>query len=130
MTSIDSVLRRKKSQNFLKKLAKDFLRTRSYSSASEISQNFHTALGRVEPHLSRFEWLYGRLADDPSRDILVKVLTFRALGYRRVKLPLNTPAYWDVLKELEQLANHLIAFPQIIRIFGFTLWISTSSTFQ
>ena len=63
------------------------------------------AVQLVETHLARFQWLYNHLADDESRDILVKVLAFRALGHRKVRLPLNTPAYWDALKQMERLAN-------------------------
>ena len=33
------------------------------------------------------------------------MLAFRALGHRKVRLPLNTPAYWDALKQMERLAN-------------------------
>jgi FkbM family methyltransferase len=39
------------------------------------------------------EDFYARLADEPSRQWLVKLFAFRALGFRRVRLPRNTPAY-------------------------------------
>jgi FkbM family methyltransferase len=39
--------------------------------------------------------LHGLLADEPSRDLLVKLFAFRTLGYRRIKLPRNTTRYWD-----------------------------------
>jgi FkbM family methyltransferase len=39
------------------------------------------------------EDFYARLADEPSRQWLVKLFAYRALGFRRVRLPRNTPAY-------------------------------------
>lgn len=71
----------------------------------DLAQSIRLALELLGPNLNRFEWLYAALADQPSRDILVKVLAYRALGYRRVKLPLNTPAYWEELKRLRSLAD-------------------------
>jgi len=36
------------------------------------------------------------LADDASRQLLVKLMAFRILGPRHYRLPMNTPAYWQV----------------------------------
>ncbi len=38
--------------------------------------------------------LYDMLEDEYSKQMLVKVIAFRILGHRRLKLPLNTPEYW------------------------------------
>ncbi len=84
---------------------KAYLRRRGYVPSGLQSDGVMVAVQLVEKHLARFEWLYNQLADDESRDILVKVLAFRALGHRRVKLPLNTPAYWAALKQMKRLAN-------------------------
>lgn len=56
-------------------------------------------------HAEELQWLYLRLADVESRKLLVTLMAYRILGYRRVKLPLNTPTYWNNLKELEKLAT-------------------------
>ncbi len=48
-----------------------------------------------------FEFLYNNLLDQASRDLLIKVLCYRILGYRKVKLPLNTPEYWSALQKIE-----------------------------
>lgn len=45
-------------------------------------------------HANDLQWLYSRLADDRSRDWLVSLMAFRALGNRRVKLDTNTPGFW------------------------------------
>jgi len=44
--------------------------------------------------IARGEFLYNALADEPSRVLLVKLIAYRILGYRRVKLPRNNPGYW------------------------------------
>jgi FkbM family methyltransferase len=83
----------------------DYLRGRGYVPDWQWSNEVMAAIQLVDTHLARFEWLYNQLADDESRDILVRVLAYWALGYRRVKLPLNTPAYWDGLKQIVRLAS-------------------------
>jgi FkbM family methyltransferase len=64
-----------------------------------------TGIEFVEPQLENLEWLYQRLADEESKEILVKVLTYRALGNRRVKLPLNNPEYWATIESVERQAE-------------------------
>src|SRR4051812_30359136 len=43
--------------------------------------------------------------DEQSRWLLVKVIAFRALGYRRVKLPLNDRWYWDSFERVKRLKD-------------------------
>src|SRR5947209_4478015 len=46
------------------------------------------------------EYLFTRLADQSSRDLLIKLMAFRLLGYRHVKLPRNTPEYWQGIERV------------------------------
>jgi len=46
------------------------------------------------------EFLYNLLADEPSKALLVKLIAFRILGHRKVKLPRNNPAYWQGVDDL------------------------------
>jgi FkbM family methyltransferase len=39
---------------------------------------------------------YGLLEDQLSRDLFVKLLAYRILGHRHVRLPLNNPEYWQL----------------------------------
>jgi FkbM family methyltransferase len=59
----------------------------------------------IAPYAGRFQWLYGRLADDESRRLLVRLLAYRALGFTKVRLPLSTPEYWQGLRHVERLAD-------------------------
>ena len=60
------------------------------------------ALAKVEfvlAHRAELDRLHGALADHRSRDLLERVLAYRILGGRHVRLPLNTPRYWDVRRQ-------------------------------
>lgn len=73
--------------------------------AGDVQASLAAAIGYLAPNGPEFEWLYEILGDDASRRTLVKVLAFRALGHRRVKLPLNTPAFWDGRLQISKLAD-------------------------
>jgi FkbM family methyltransferase len=55
--------------------------------------------------IARGEFLYGVLGDQPSRDLLLKLIAFRVLGHRRVKLPLNKPGYWRTIEDINRLST-------------------------
>lgn len=57
---------------------------------------------RIVLHSKELQRTYDMLADDASRELLVSVLAFRALGSRHVRLPLNGPRYWDGAKMIER----------------------------
>jgi FkbM family methyltransferase len=45
---------------------------------------------------------YGLLQDERSRDLFVKVLAYRVLGNRHVRLPLNNAEYWKLRRSLDK----------------------------
>jgi FkbM family methyltransferase len=47
------------------------------------------------------QWLYDKLVDDQSRQLLVAVLAYRALGRKHVRLPLNNQDYWRDIDMIE-----------------------------
>jgi len=55
-------------------------------------------------HEAQLQWLYERLQDEESRGLLIDLMAYRALGHRRVKLPLNTTSYWQKLDALDRKA--------------------------
>lgn len=63
------------------------------------------ALTDVLRHASQLQWLHDHLHDPESRELLVQILAFRVLGNRKVRLPLNTPEYWQALTRIEQRAG-------------------------
>ena len=61
-------------------------------------------LGKIEPPPPvSGEYLYSLLADQSSRDLLVKLMAYRVLGHRKVKLPRNTPQYWRDITSMSDL---------------------------
>jgi FkbM family methyltransferase len=80
-------------------------RRAGYASVEDAKSVLFQGLHFAEPHAAHLQWLYDRLADDQSRDLLARLIAFRALGHRRVKLPFNRPEYWQVLAEIEQAAQ-------------------------
>jgi len=45
---------------------------------------------------------YGLLEDQLSRDVFVKVLAYRILGHRHVRLSLNNAQYWELRQSVEK----------------------------
>ncbi len=45
---------------------------------------------------------YEALEDRESRELFVKLLAYRVLGPRRVKLPINSPTYWQKVEQAKQ----------------------------
>jgi len=54
-------------------------------------------------NLEKLACLYHQLKDPFSREQLLKIISYRFLGPERVKLPLNTPEYWNERKKLAKL---------------------------
>ncbi|MEP6604485.1 MAG: FkbM family methyltransferase [Nitrosospira sp.] len=48
-------------------------------------------------------YLYDLLNDLCSKELLVKLFAFRAMGHRKIKLPQSNPEHWDNIKRIEQL---------------------------
>jgi FkbM family methyltransferase len=79
---------------------KAFLKELSASWYNNFADNYDRAqLGDLEPPPPPSgEFLYALLGDQPSRDLLIKLMAYRFLGHRRVRLPRNTPQYWHDIK--------------------------------
>ena len=54
-----------------------------------------TQVENLDFPLTDFIYLYNNLEDQYSRDLLVKIVAYRVLGHKKVKLPLNTPEFWN-----------------------------------
>lgn len=68
-----------------------------------VVQRVEHAWGVVQPALQHWTWLYAQLKDWDSRVMLLSVLSYRTLGWRHVKMPLDTPAFWECLKQISDL---------------------------
>lgn len=57
------------------------------------------------------EHLFSCLADQSSRDLLIKLMAYRLLGYRHVKLPRNNPEYWAGIERVISLKTGTPSLP-------------------
>jgi FkbM family methyltransferase len=76
------------------------LNKRGYYHATRIK-----TLISASQQINKFEYLYTHLESEEDKKLLLKVLAYRILGHRKVKLPLNTPDYWAKIKSLESLED-------------------------
>ena len=76
---------------WLKRWIRSWLDQPSHQNSAKVVAIFRTAFDFIAPYLERLERLYARLADEQSQSLLIKLMAFRALGHRKVKLPCNTP---------------------------------------
>jgi len=49
--------------------------------------------------------VYGLFPDQLSRDLFVRLLAYRILGHRHVRLPLNNEKYWQVRRSVDKYAE-------------------------
>jgi len=75
-------------------------------------------LSRIQDSLEGLATFYELLADEYSKSTLVKVLAYRLMGYKKVKLPHNTTSYWaerEAIGDLiEGTSNIKIKFPEMV----------------
>jgi FkbM family methyltransferase len=67
----------------------------------------------IDKYLNSLNLFYSRLEDENSKELLLKIISFRIFGYIKVKLPLSTPNYWKGIKSVEKIAdnNRLLELP-------------------
>jgi FkbM family methyltransferase len=46
------------------------------------------------------DFLYDILSDQPSRELLLKLMAYRIVGHHKIKLPRNTPEYWQGIRSM------------------------------
>jgi FkbM family methyltransferase len=66
---------------------------------------------RYRSESPRGQFLYDLLGDKPSRRLLIKLIAYRIQGHRKVKLPRNTPQYWQDIKSMLDLRTNTPLLP-------------------
>jgi FkbM family methyltransferase len=64
-----------------------------------------SSLRAIEEYLEKFSFVYDSLEDDYSKDLLVTLLTYRMMGGKKVRLPLNNPEYWRGVRGIRDLSS-------------------------
>ncbi len=65
-------------------------------------------LGNIQnlyKYLEKLDNLYNKLESEESKQLLLKIVAFKVLGYLKVKLPLSKPEFWGGIKKMKSLAN-------------------------
>ncbi len=87
-----------------------------------INWNFSNQITNTYYPFSDFLYLYEILEDDYSKELLIKLIAYRILGHTKVKLPLNTPSFWNNQKWIEtnQSKVDFVSFGRINQKLPFT----------
>ncbi|MDB5122970.1 MAG: hypothetical protein JWP94_1099 [Mucilaginibacter sp.] len=102
---------------FLKLLAKrDFHKQLDKNNSRPIEM-----LREIDQHLNGLKALFSILSDEESKALLLKLIAFRVLDNRKVKLPLNTREYWAGVKEIESITNFDDFIP--VKFMSSKLWL-------
>ena len=56
-------------------------------------------------------FLYGLLDDRASRELLIKLMAYRIVGHHKIRLPRNTPEYWQGIRSMADLRTQATPFP-------------------
>ena len=67
--------------------------------------NSRENLTDIETYLDKLDSFFNLLEDDRSRDIMIRVLAFRMLGHRKIRLPFSHPDYWRAISNLDSLMD-------------------------
>lgn len=67
--------------------------------------NLHGFIANNLDNALKFKFLYEHLGNAEDKELLLAVLAYHSLGYKRVRLPLSNPGYWSKLKEIELLGT-------------------------
>lgn len=82
---------------------------------------FSKQLGTFDFPFTDFIHLYNLLEDKSSKDLLIKIVAYRLLGHKKVKLPLNTPDYWQNLRMVEEHQSKVDIYPMEFRHMKFPM---------
>jgi FkbM family methyltransferase len=85
----------------LKQEIKNYLKKQLKYKTSQRSKDLITL---IKPYLDRLEELY-KFLNTENRDLLISIISYRLLGFSKVKLPRNNEDYWKALAEVKKLKD-------------------------
>jgi len=98
----------KKSINFFKKILFRKILFKNVFRNDFIFKKVFLRTYKIDGYLNALDFFYSSLEDENSRELLLKIVTFRILGYIKVRLPLSTPEYWEGIKSIEEVEDNNI----------------------
>ena len=67
--------------------------------------SFQSRMNKLSEKMIGLDFLYDKLQDDKSKELLVQLMTFRVLGNSRFKLKLDKPNYLDSIRLIDTLKS-------------------------
>jgi FkbM family methyltransferase len=89
--------------NRIKKCIKKYLATKGFFRLDSNSRS--SDISAYDDHIGNFEILYNLLNDATSKELLVKLLCYRIMGYKHVKLPVNNEDFWKYAADIEKIGD-------------------------
>jgi len=77
-------------------------------------ENFVQNFEAIQNYLPDLESFYNLLEDQKSRQTLIYLVTFRILGHRKIKLPLNNVSFWKYMKGKSRFNLKEAGFPIVL----------------
>lgn len=81
----------------IKAAAKNLIRFKTKDRISTIASG-------IEKYEERLQRIYDKL-NSSDKDLLISIVAFRLLGYKKIRLPTNNDHYWNALKTVKQLKD-------------------------
>lgn len=54
-------------------------------------------------HLKDLEWIYAKLEDKDSKELLIQLIAYRIMGHQAIRLPLSNKKYWERLSYFDKI---------------------------
>lgn len=81
----------------IKVVAKNLIRFKTKNSINTIASG-------IQQYEERLQKIYDKL-NSSDKDLMISIIAFRLLGYKKIKLPTNNNSYWNALKTVKQLKD-------------------------
>lgn len=79
---------------------------KKYLSRFSLSYYSNTLFEFINNYNEKYCWLYDKLNNSSSKELLVEIIVYRILGRQHIKLPLNNQKYWESIQKVSNLADH------------------------
>lgn len=66
---------------------------------------FNILNGLLNKYGNGLQFIYDSL-NEAGRNLIIEIISYRVLGPRRVKLPLNTPGYWKLFDKVKEITDY------------------------
>lgn len=59
----------------------------------------------IDPYIEEFEYIWDNIGET-DKELVLSLLAYRVLGYKKVKLPRNNKAYWQAIETAKSLVDY------------------------